>query len=118
MDSTQYLLIKLAEEAAEIAQIALKSAQFGLDNIEPGKDKTNAQRIHSELNDLSAVVDALNERIDFQYARNYGAVLVKREKMAFYEAYSRQLGLVHDEELKHEEEPAPVEHHRRASDGQ
>ncbi|WP_321929869.1 hypothetical protein [Burkholderia cenocepacia] len=46
MTLTQYLLVKIAEEAAEVAQIALKTAHFGLNETQPGRDETNAQRLN------------------------------------------------------------------------
>ena len=52
MNRLQYLLTKLAEEANEVGQIALKTQQFGVDEGMPGQPFTNAERTHQELNDL------------------------------------------------------------------
>lgn len=42
----QHALVKLAEEAVEISQIALKTIQFGLDSEVPGEGITNLQKLH------------------------------------------------------------------------
>lgn len=52
MNARQYILMKIAEEATEVAQRALKAQQFGLDQTEPGKTQNNAERLEGELLDL------------------------------------------------------------------
>ena len=53
--------MKIAEEAAEIAQAALKAAQFGHDSFSPlDPDKTtNLESLAGELGDLQGTVDML-----------------------------------------------------------
>jgi hypothetical protein len=51
MNLNQYFLIKIAGETAEVAQIALKAAHFGLSDIQPGRAETNAERMYDEMND-------------------------------------------------------------------
>lgn len=46
MTRLQLLLSKLAEEGAEVAQIALKTAQFGIEETCPSQPFTNAERAH------------------------------------------------------------------------
>lgn len=65
MNLTQYLLGKLAEEAAEVAQMALKCQQFGLHD--QYKEELNSERLRAELNDLMAVIELLNEASDLAY---------------------------------------------------
>ena len=48
MDRLQLLLSKLAEEGTEVAQIALKTAQFGLHESREGQYPTNAERCHAD----------------------------------------------------------------------
>lgn len=57
MNAQQYILIKIAEEANEVAQRALKAAQFGVDQTEPGQTENNADRLETELLDLGFWVD-------------------------------------------------------------
>ncbi|HDR9501268.1 TPA: hypothetical protein QDC06_004564 [Burkholderia cepacia] len=99
MTLTQYVLIKIAEEAAEVAQIALKTAHFGLSETQPGRAETNAQRIYAELNDLNAMVLRLNDVAfgEFFYDPDHVAMSQKMAKVENYLAYSRSLGLVEPE---------------------
>lgn len=95
MNRTQYLLIKLAEEAAEVAQIALKSSQFGLTEKNPDMLETNAERIYAELDDLAAIVAMLRgENSDFNYVPNAVRQELKRGKVQYYAAYSVRLGML------------------------
>lgn len=108
MNTEQFLLIKLAEEASEIAQIALKAAQFGSDEIMPGIVATNRDRIHLELNDLLGVVEELNDRVKFDFEPNPTLMSLKREKIRRYERYSRELGKVADDPVLNDEvDPCP-----------
>lgn len=57
MTEVQYLLCKLAEEAGELAQIAMKAQQFGMD--ETYKDDSNAERVIKEFIDVMGVISTL-----------------------------------------------------------
>lgn len=56
MDRDQWILSKIAEEAAEIAQRAMKAQQFGFDEIQAGQSKNNLERLMDEIWDLNATV--------------------------------------------------------------
>jgi hypothetical protein len=92
MTRLQYLLVKLAEEASEVGQISLKTAQFGLD--ETYTDLSNKDRVHAELNDLLAIVELLNKEYNFNFIPNPEAHTRKVEKMEYYYNYSKKLGTV------------------------
>lgn len=94
MNRQQYLLNKLAEEAAEVAQIALKAAQFGLTETSPYHTDCNAERVHAELNDVLGIVRMLNEEFNFSFIPDDVAMEAKKEKVNHYYAYSKQLGEV------------------------
>lgn len=94
MTHEQFLLNKLAEEASEIAQIALKTAQFGMTEKHPDLPLNNSERIQVELNDLLAVVDELNTWCNFGFRPDYSAKINKIEKLNKYLGYSIQLGKV------------------------
>lgn len=95
MTNEQYLLTKLAEEGAEIAQIALKCQHFGLWETQPGRDLSNAQRLYGELNDLLGVLEKMNEEVEgFEYVVDDAALEAKSQKIDFYRKYSQSLGLV------------------------
>lgn len=108
MTHEQFLLMKLAEEATEIAQIALKTAQFGMTEKHPDLPLNNKERIHLELNDLLAVVDELNSWAQFGFKEDYAAKINKIEKLNKYLGYSIQLGKVENvpEIFEEAQEPA------------
>ncbi len=96
----QYLLTKLAEEASEVAQIALKTQQFGADSCDPRDQVTNTERIHAELIDLLTIVEMLNEEFSFNFATDseetWYCKLAKKEKVNKYYRYSQDCGMVED----------------------
>lgn len=96
MNNLQYLLIKLAEESAEIAKIALKTSQFGIHSQINGDAVNNFQMTHNELNDLLAIVEMLNTECNFGYIPNEEAIAKKKAKVAYYRNISGQLGHVHN----------------------
>lgn len=87
MTLRQLILGKIAEEAAEIAQVALKAQQFGLDDINPKKHISNLQDLQMELTDLQGVVQMLfedlkEEGVMFVTQANEHSVNVKIAKVA------------------------------------
>ena len=102
MNAEQFLLVKIAEEAAEVAQIALKTAQFGSFERMNETTPTNVERLNGELNDLIAVAFYIFNH--YQEVRTkdgltplqIDATLVKNkvEKIRKYYNYSAKLGLV------------------------
>lgn len=59
MNWQDYLLRKLAEECLEVAHRVCKADTFGLGEVQPGQDRTNAQRIGDEVVDVIAVLGML-----------------------------------------------------------
>ena len=97
MTYRQYLLLKLAEECAEVAQRALKQMQFGRDEIQHDQELTNGQRLSQELIDLEAVKILLvhtQEIPDQRFQEYQNAVEKKHTKMKKYFDYSQSLGMV------------------------
>lgn len=111
MTKEKFLLLKLIEECAEVAQRASKQIQFGThesqgqsglsDNKTPETQLTNAQRLKAELTDLYVIVNLLqlNGAIpptaggkEFRLAK-----VKKIAKLNKYLAYSRQLGEIDGE---------------------
>jgi len=97
MRKFQYLLNKLAEEGSEVAQIALKTAQFGFFEAMPGQPFNNLERCHQELDDIAAIVEMLNEECGFQYEPSRHRILLKKERVKKYRDYSISLGMVEGE---------------------
>jgi|AntRauTorcE11897_2_1112592.scaffolds.fasta_scaffold26421_4 hypothetical protein len=99
MTLTQYLLGKLAEEGSEVAQIALKTQQFGLSEMCPGQPFDNAERSHQELDDVAAIVEMLNDQ-GFGYQPDRDRIETKKAEVAHYLRYSVDLGAVEPAALK------------------
>lgn len=60
MNYRQYLLSKLAEEASEIAQIAIKSQVFGEESVDPRENgDNNRQKLEKEILDLTVIIKLL-----------------------------------------------------------
>lgn len=84
---TQYYLICLIEEAAEVVQRACKALRFGLWEVQDGQKLTNKERLQQEWIDLVSVANEIELRRpnDLEAAE-------KREKVERYRAYSRAIG--------------------------
>ena len=49
----------LQEECAEVIQAVSKIRRFGMDNLKPGKPKTNREHLAEEIGDVMAMIDIL-----------------------------------------------------------
>jgi len=94
MNHLQHYLAKLAEEGSEVAQIALKTVQFGPNEVMPSQPLSNFQRCHLELDDLNAMVEELNEKFGFSYTPNRERIEAKKAKVRKYLEFSMHLGMV------------------------
>jgi len=61
-EDTKEILLILQEEAIEVAKEVSKIMRFGPDQIAPGKELTNMQRLQDELGDLYAMVELLTKQ--------------------------------------------------------
>lgn len=99
MTKSQYLLICLIEEAAEVVQASCKALRFGLDEIYRPIAKTNRERIVDELTDLHATMEVC-QSIDVLPPRfplcDSGAVFQKKMRIREWADYSRKLGIFND----------------------
>ena len=92
MNKKEHLLSCLAEECAEVAHRASKALRFGLDDVAPGQELTNAQQIRQELDDLSVIVQMIcNEGMinpwhDVEHMRR------KQAKVERYMGYAQERG--------------------------
>lgn len=95
MNNLQFLLNRLAEESVEIAKDSLKAVEFGLTATDTdGRQYDNKAAIHSEINDLMAIIEMLNEECGFNYKPNVEAIAIKKVKVAKYREHSRKLSLI------------------------
>lgn len=99
MSYEQFLLMKLAEEASEVSQIALKTMQFGMEEHCPGLTLNNKERVHEELNDLLGIVELLNRTTGFGFKADTTAVDKKITKISKYLKYSIDLGKVSPDDV-------------------
>ena len=93
MNYKQFLLGKLAEEASEVAQIALKTQQFGYSSKHTDHTITNKEEIHNEVDELQAIIEMLND-VGLDYKPNMKNIKNKKDKVLYFLEYSKQLGKV------------------------
>ncbi len=91
----QYLLICLIEECQEVSQRATKALRFGMNEVQPGQNQNNMQRLVMEIADLTATLEIIaNERIidcdDEYYLKMIEDKNIKIEK---YYKYSQEQGI-------------------------
>jgi hypothetical protein len=99
MTRTEHLLSCLSEECAEVAQRVSKALRFGLTEIQPGQELTNAERIVLELADLSAVIELLEEAGALKRPGNIRTLIEeKKAKIEKFFELSRRLGTLTDEQ--------------------
>lgn len=103
MNRLQFLLNLVAEECTEVGQRASKAIRFGLNEVQKGQDLNNKERLHLELTDLVAVISILNNEFDFKFTYfniDWDAVSKKKDKIEEFYEYSKQCGMIHEEEVK------------------
>lgn len=94
LNNTQYLLSKLAEEAAELAQIAMKAQQFGLDSTHPTTGYTNLQLIELEFNDILGVLRLMEEEGIGEVNPNPLLIRAKTDKILRYRNHLASQGII------------------------
>lgn len=94
MSENQYLLCKIAEECAEVAQRAMKSQQFGLEEVQKGQDFTNAQRLVQEMKDLIITFDMLAVVNGFTFEPSEAEYQERNDKMVKFLKLAQSLGEV------------------------
>ena len=96
MNKKELLLIKLMEECNELSQCVAKLLWFGENEVEPGQDLTNFERMVNEYNDLIGVIDKINE--DDVFLKTISVypdkTTRKKEKIEKYLIYSKGLGIL------------------------
>lgn len=91
MNLPEYLLVKLAEECAEVQQRVTKALTFTLDEVQPGQEESNRERIAQELDDLLAVVEMLKDAHVLR-DKSLEAMFKKKLKVRKFMDYSRERG--------------------------
>lgn len=101
MNRTEHLLSILAEECAEVAQRATKAQRFGLSEIQPGQELTNAERIMQEVHDLYGIVEMLQYEGGLPGEYDNAAVMAKIAKVEHYLKFSAECGTLQSTGDKH-----------------
>lgn len=98
MNRLEHLLTILGEEGVEVAQRCSKALRFGLDEIQPGQDLSNAERIRGEFIDLLTVMTMLVKEgvIAAVGDDDLPAMETKRQKVEKFLQYSRNCGTLSD----------------------
>lgn len=89
----QYLIDVAAEELFEIGQRLMKVKRFGIEEAQPGQDKTNRQRLEDEINDFLGVVSLLQKLNIIGEVGDEAALEAKRQRIYQYATYSFERGL-------------------------
>jgi NTP pyrophosphatase (non-canonical NTP hydrolase) len=83
MDITQ-------EECAEVIQAISKISRFGIDNLKPGKPKTNREHLEEELGDLYAMIEILQDMNVVSWSNIEKAAEAKKEKLKIWSTIYEQ----------------------------
>lgn len=93
MTRLDHLLWILAEECDEVGQRASKAARFGLDEIQPGQELNNAERIMTEYADILGAVELLLAEGAIEYPPNFEEmVTAKKDRIEKYLGRSKLCG--------------------------
>lgn len=93
MNRKEHLLVILAEECNEVGQRATKALRFGVNEIQPGKEENNAQRLKYEYNDLISIIEMLQEEGVLppeMFSRDM--IDKKKEQVRHFLGYSEKIG--------------------------
>lgn len=88
MTRQEHLLIILAEECNEVAQRASKALRFGMEEVQPEQESSNAERLVQEFNDLLAVAFMLK----LEGIGNPASLYAKISKVEKFLEYSKECG--------------------------
>lgn len=94
MDRLGHLLWIVGEEGGEVAQRASKAARFGMDEVQPGQNLTNYERIVQEYADETAAMKMLAEEHGQPFPPpNFKAMVeAKIDKVEEFLIYSAECG--------------------------
>jgi hypothetical protein len=103
MNRIEYLLTCLAEEHVEAAHRAHKAQRFGVREIQPGQDLTNAERLMREHLEAIAVFEMLLEAGALprhSVIADRALIDAKKAKVLEFMRYSAKLGTLVDVEFR------------------
>lgn len=91
MNKNEHLLTILTEECGEVIKEVTKSLRFGLNDHPPYNNKTNKEKLESEIADLYGVVELLVEN-NIISEINVVDIFNKKAKVAKWMSYSENIG--------------------------
>lgn len=99
MNRAEHILTTLGEEGVEVAHRVAKALRFGLDEVQPGQELDNAQRIGEEVEDLIGMYlwaqeEGIVPPIAFRIFDGTGLAKSKRAKVERFMAISRAQGVL------------------------
>lgn len=97
MKQDQYHLGKIAEEAVEVAQRALKAQQFGLGEVQPGQNKDNLERLIDEFHDLFTTFQNFCDLVGSDPIPDETKKYARLRKMEKFLQLSKDLKQVHED---------------------
>lgn len=93
MNKVEWLLSKVAEEANEVAQVALKAQKYGLEGVKPGSDKSNLDFLQEEYLDLITAIHMLENHLGMVIDNHtWKQRLDKRQRVINMMEISRKIG--------------------------
>lgn len=98
LNKPTYLLVCLIEECAEIIQRACKAIRFGMDEVQPGQNLNNLDRISGEVDDFLGVAKMLEVEDCMVLHSDRIAIEKKVAKVNQFMGLSRDRGLLEPEE--------------------
>jgi hypothetical protein len=96
MKRKEHLLTILAEECNETAQRVSKALRFTLEEIQPGQELTNAERILEEFSQLYAMVEMLHDEGHLTSILNESIIKKKKLAVEKYLLHSKEVGTLDD----------------------
>lgn len=92
MNRKEHLFTIISEECNEVGQRASKALRFGVNEVQPGQELTNAQRLIYEFSDLMAVMEMLVDEGHLPYVFDRIMIEKKKKKIEEYIQYSKIMG--------------------------
>lgn len=96
MNRKEHLITILGEECVETSQRASKALRFGTDEVQPGQDKTNVERVVHEFNDIVAMMEMLQKEGIVSEIFDRTAIANKKEQVEKFLKYSSDLGTLQE----------------------
>jgi len=96
MNRQEHLLKILEEECCETAVRASKALRFSLQEVQPGQELTNSERIVYEFNDIFAMMEILLDEGHIKKILDRTAIEKKKLKIEKFLKLSKECGTLTD----------------------